>query len=140
MPYFSFSLFLFFIFKNRKQIKQYLHHVYAVGILARHGSSASLPGSPESTTVARGLISVSFLNSASVREGIAKSSVVHKYVFFFLCSFSLHVLSNFQNLAYQQLKWSGYYKGRVVIGQSEFCRFPSLQMFTVSSYIIYVQL
>ncbi|XP_017232576.1 uncharacterized protein LOC108206703 isoform X1 [Daucus carota subsp. sativus] len=51
------------------------------GILARHGSSASLPGSPESTTVARGLISVSFLNSASVREGIAKSSVVHNLLY-----------------------------------------------------------
>lgn len=48
------------------------------GILARHGSSTSLPGSPESATVAHGLISVSFFNSTSVSESIAQSSILHR--------------------------------------------------------------
>lgn len=48
------------------------------GILARHGSSAGLPGSPEPATVAQGLISVSIFNSTSVSESIAQSSILHR--------------------------------------------------------------
>lgn len=48
------------------------------GILARHGSSTSLPGSPEPATVAHDLISVSFFNSTPGSEGTAQSSILHK--------------------------------------------------------------
>lgn len=48
------------------------------GILARHSSSTGLPGSPEPATVAQGLISVSFFNSNTVSESIARNSILQK--------------------------------------------------------------